>query len=94
VRPETHKRHSLRVLTTAVSRREAHLRRKGRSEGTIEGYRGPVEKILRAWLRVPLAELGADPRLVADRHDVLTRTRGPIPDERRKLAKTTKSNLA
>src|SRR5215217_371097 len=56
---------------------EAHLRRKGRSEGTIQGYRELVEKVLRGWLDVPLAELGADPRRVADRHDELTRTRGP-----------------
>ncbi len=56
---------------------EAHLRRKGRSAGTISGYHDHVHRVMKDWLDVPLAKLGNDPRLVAERHDALTRKHGP-----------------
>lgn len=55
----------------------SHMIRKGRSEATIAGYRDHVERVLADWLDTPLVELARNPRMVADRHDELTRTRGP-----------------
>jgi integrase len=55
----------------------SHMERKGRSQATIEGYRDHVERLLKDWLDLPLAELGRKPRLVADRHDELTKRNGP-----------------
>lgn len=52
---------------------EAHLVRKGRSETTIEGYRGHVERIFVEWLDIPLRELANDPARVARKHDDDTR---------------------
>src|SRR5579863_8937625 len=40
---------------------EAHLVRKGRSETTIDGYCGHVERIFVDWLDVPLRELANGP---------------------------------
>lgn len=57
--------------------RDAHLIRKGRSEGTIEGYRDHVERLFKDWLDAPLQELADDPAKVIARHDELTRQRGP-----------------
>ncbi|TJV15863.1 integrase arm-type DNA-binding domain-containing protein [Mesorhizobium sp.] len=57
--------------------RDAHLIRKGRSEGTIEGYRDHVERLFKDWLDVPLQELADDPAKVIARHDELTKQRGP-----------------
>jgi integrase len=66
------------TLRTAWNRyRDSHMIRKGRSEATIEGYRDHVERVLADWLDTPLAELASNPRLVADRHDELTRRSGP-----------------
>jgi integrase len=56
---------------------EAHLVRKGRSETTIEGYRGHVERIFVEWLDIPLRELAMDPARVARKHDDVTRANGP-----------------
>jgi integrase len=56
---------------------EAHLVRKGRSEGTIAGYRDHVERIFAAWLDTPLRELGEDPARVAKKHDEVTKENGP-----------------
>ena len=56
---------------------EAHLVRKGRSETTIDGYRGHVERIFVEWLDIPLRELAADPARVARKHDDVTRENGP-----------------
>jgi len=55
---------------------EAHLVRKGRSETTIDGYRGHVERIFLEWLDIPLRELAADPARVARKHDDVTRENG------------------
>ncbi|RWC93539.1 MAG: DUF4102 domain-containing protein [Mesorhizobium sp.] len=57
--------------------RDAHLIRKGRSEGTIEGYRDHVERLFRDWLDIPLQELGDDPGKVIAKHDEITKTHGP-----------------
>src|SRR3954447_6967505 len=51
---------------------EAHLRRKGRSEKTIDGYRDCVERLLQPLLDKPLVELGREPRLVISAHDRIT----------------------
>jgi integrase len=56
---------------------EAHLVRKGRSETTIDGYRGHVERIFVDWLDIPLRELAMDPARVARKHDDVTRENGP-----------------
>jgi integrase len=56
---------------------EAHLVRKGRSETTVDGYRGHVERIFVEWLDIPLRELATDPARVARKHDDVTRANGP-----------------
>jgi len=56
---------------------DAHLVRKGRSETTINGYRGHVERIFVEWLDTPLRELAMDPASVARMHDDITRENGP-----------------
>lgn len=55
----------------------AHLRRKNRSEKTIEHYTDHVERLMTAWLDTPLSDLGNEPRLVADRHTEITEANGP-----------------
>lgn len=57
--------------------RSSHMERKGRSEATIEGYGDHVERLFYDWLDKPLSELGETPRIVADRHDKITRDNGP-----------------
>ena len=57
--------------------RTSHMERKGRSEGTIDGYADHVERLLADWLDTPLGDLGENPGLVADRHDKVTRDNGP-----------------
>lgn len=57
--------------------RDAHLIRKGRSEGTIEGYRDHVERLFKDWLDLPLQELADDPGRVISRHDGITAEHGP-----------------
>jgi integrase len=54
-----------------------HLRRKGRSDHTISNYRFHVESRLTEWKDVPLAQLGLDPRRVAELHTRITETAGP-----------------
>lgn len=58
--------------------RDSHLRRKERSEATIRGFRDHVERYMADWLDEPLMTLGEHPRLVADRHDKITRENGPF----------------
>lgn len=55
---------------------EAHLRRKGRGERTIAGYRDSVQRVLRPLLNRSMAELGREPRLVIAEHDRITREHG------------------
>ena len=54
-----------------------HLQRKGRSDQTISSYRYHVKKLLASWTDLPLAELGREPRRVADMHASITKTKGP-----------------
>src|SRR5204863_122103 len=56
---------------------EEHLRRLGRSARTIANYRFHVETRLSEWRDTPLAELGRDPRRVAEMHTRITETSGP-----------------
>lgn len=55
----------------------SHLRRKGRSEDTIDDYRDHVERLMAPWLDISLARLGEEPMLVKERHDQLTEENGP-----------------
>jgi site-specific recombinase XerD len=57
--------------------RDAHMIRKGRSEGTIENYRDHMERLFGDWLDKPLARLGRQPKLLAERHDKITKENGP-----------------
>lgn len=57
--------------------RDAHMKRKGRSPGTIENYRDHMERLFKDWLDKPLARLGRQPTLVVERHDELTKDNGP-----------------
>ena len=57
--------------------RDAHLIRKGRSEGTIKGYRDHVERLFKDWLDVPLQELADDPSKVIAKHDEISEDHGP-----------------
>lgn len=57
--------------------RDAHLIRKGRSQGTIEGYRDHVERLFGNWLDTALHELGDVPGTVIAKHDEITKKHGP-----------------
>jgi integrase len=57
--------------------RDAHLKRKGRSEGTIENCRDHVERLMADWLDQPLWALGDNPNLVTTRHEKITLENGP-----------------
>jgi Arm DNA-binding domain len=57
--------------------RDAHMIRKGRSEGTIANYRDHVERIFVDWTHVPLRELAEDPARVAAKHDEVSTAHGP-----------------
>jgi integrase len=57
--------------------RDAHMVRKGRSEGTIGNYSDHMERLFSDWLDKPLARLGRQPKLVAERHDKITKENGP-----------------
>ena len=64
-------------LRTAWDRyRDGHMIRKGRSAGTIENYRDHMERLFKDWLDKPLARLGRQPNLVAERHEKITREHG------------------
>jgi|SRR5271166_381534 len=56
--------------------RDGHMRRKGRSNGTIENYRDHVERLMADWLELPLSKFADDPGLVAARHQKLTEENG------------------
>ncbi|MBI5321741.1 integrase family protein [Bradyrhizobium sp.] len=57
--------------------RDAHMKRKGRSSGTIENYRDHMERLFKDWLDDPLARLGRQPNLVVEHHDKITKENGP-----------------
>lgn len=60
-----------------TSYRDSHMRRKGRSQGTIANYADHVERLMADWLDEPFSSLGNDPALVKKRHDELTEANGP-----------------
>ncbi len=57
--------------------KESHLARKKRSDKTIRNYADHVERLFKDWLDTSLAEIGGEPRLVADRHEAITKANGP-----------------
>lgn len=57
--------------------RDGHMIRKGRDARTIENYRDHMERLFEDWLDKPLAKLGRQPRLVAERHDKISEENGP-----------------
>jgi hypothetical protein len=57
--------------------RDIHMERRGRSPATVANYRDHVERMLRDWLDYPLMTLGENPRMVAERHDRMSRDNGP-----------------
>jgi integrase len=57
--------------------RDGHMMRKARSPATVRHYGDHVERLLADWLDLPLSALAEEPRLVADRHDAITRENGP-----------------
>jgi site-specific recombinase XerD len=66
------------TLRQALERyRDSHMKRKARSEGTIESYRDHMERLFEDWLDKPLARLGRQPTLVVERHDKITKENGP-----------------
>jgi hypothetical protein len=65
------------TLREAWERYKAVLTRKERSEATIAGYDDHVTRVLKDWLDKALRELAENPRMVADRHDRITRDSGP-----------------
>ncbi|MFG1230269.1 tyrosine-type recombinase/integrase [Xanthobacter wiegelii] len=69
--------HSVTLGEAWVRYRDAHLVRRGRSQGTIDGYRDHVERLLEDWLNTPLQDLADDPGKVILRHDEITKERGP-----------------
>lgn len=56
--------------------RDGHMKKKGRSDGTIENYRDHVERLMADWLDEPLSKLANDPSLVTGRHEHLTEENG------------------
>jgi integrase len=57
--------------------RDGHMIRKARDARTIENYRDHMERLFEDWLDKPLAKLGRQPKLVAERHDKISEENGP-----------------
>ena len=57
--------------------RDSHLIRKSRSDATVRHYTDHVERLLADWLDRKLSEFGEEPRLVADRHEHISKVNGP-----------------
>lgn len=57
--------------------RVSHLLRKKRSPATIAGYQDHVDRLFGDWADKPLADLGADPKAIADRHESISEANGP-----------------
>lgn len=57
--------------------RDGHMIRKGRDARTIENYRDHMERLFSDWLNKPLGRLGRQPKLVAERHDKISKENGP-----------------
>lgn len=72
--PSTH----IPTLREAWGRfRVSHLERKGRSGATVRIYKDHLERLFADWLDWPLSKLGDEPRLLADRHDQISKDNGP-----------------
>ena len=56
--------------------RDGHMKKKGRSSGTIENYRDHVERLMVDWFDMPLSRLGSEPGIVTARHEKLTEANG------------------
>lgn len=66
------------TLREAWSRfRNSHLIRKNRSPATIRGYTDHIERLFADWLDDPLSRFGDEPRLLTDRHDLISGSNGP-----------------
>ncbi len=52
------------------------MKRKSRSDGTINNYRDHIERLLADWLDEPLSKLAYDPAVVTTRHEKLTEENG------------------
>ena len=61
--------------------RDVHMVRKGRSEGTIDNYRDHMERLFDDWLDKKLAQLGRQPKLIAERHDKITKESQTVHSE-------------
>ena len=57
--------------------KQSHLVRKNRSAKTVRNYVDHVLRLFKDWLDTPLSEIGAEPGLLADRHDLITQQNGP-----------------
>jgi hypothetical protein len=57
--------------------RVSHLLRKKRSPATIAGYQDHIDRLFGDWTDKPLADLGADPKAIADRHEAISEANGP-----------------
>lgn len=55
----------------------SHLIRKKRSPATIRGYTDHMERLFADWLDDPLSRIGDEPRLLTDRHDLISENNGP-----------------
>ena len=75
IRPTSSSSPTLRAAW--IRYRDLHLKRKGRSDGTIENFRDHMERLMADWLDQPLSVLGNDPSLVAARHEKITAENGP-----------------
>jgi hypothetical protein len=76
-RPEGFLEIDLTLRAAWTRYRDAHLKRKGRSEGTIENCRDHVERLMADWLDQPFWALGNNPSLVTARHEKITQDNGP-----------------
>jgi hypothetical protein len=57
--------------------RVSHLERKKRSVSTVRSYTDHMERLFADWLDWPLSVVGDQPRLLADRHDLISDLNGP-----------------
>ncbi len=57
--------------------RVSHLIRKKRSPATLRSYTDHMERLFADWLDDPLSRIGDEPRLLADRHDLISENNGP-----------------
>jgi integrase len=75
VKPTSANGPTLRAAWTLY--RDSHLKRKARSQGTIDNFRDHGERLMADWLDEPLSVLGNDPSLITARHEKITAENGP-----------------